>query len=47
VPFQFVRDREPSHHDGANRWIVRIHRALSTGLLIFSTTFSTASVKIL
>jgi hypothetical protein len=47
VPFQFARESVPSHHDGANRWIVRIHGAFSTGSLIFSTTFSTASVKIL
>jgi hypothetical protein len=47
VPFQFVRGSAPSHQDGANRWNLRIHGALSAGSLIFSTTFSTVSVKIL
>jgi hypothetical protein len=47
VPFQFVRGSLPSHQDGANRWNLRIHGALSAGSLIFSTTFSTVSVKIL
>jgi hypothetical protein len=47
VPFWFACEKKLSHYDGANRWNVRIHRALSAGPQVFSTTFSTVSVKIL